>query len=48
MNKILNNVKNHIVYYLFMAILVVLGAYLIYTNILILVRLRRIIRLLTI
>lgn len=32
MNKILNNVKNHIVYYLFMAILVVLGAYLIYTN----------------
>ena len=32
MNKILNNVKNHIVYYLLMAILVVLGAYLIYTN----------------
>lgn len=32
MNKILNNLKNHIVYYLFMAILVVLGAYLIYTN----------------
>ena len=32
MNKILNNVKNHIVYYLFMTILVVLGAYLIYTN----------------
>lgn len=32
MNKIFNNLKNHIVYYLFMAILVVLGAYLIYTN----------------
>lgn len=32
MNKILNNLKNHIVYYLFMAILVVLGGYLIYTN----------------
>lgn len=32
MNKILNNLKNHIVYNLFMVILVVLGAYLIYTN----------------
>lgn len=32
MNKILNNLKSHIVYYLFMTTLVVLGAHLIYTN----------------
>ncbi|WP_195426752.1 hypothetical protein [Odoribacter splanchnicus] len=32
MKKILNHMKNHIAYSLFMAILILLGAYLIYTN----------------
>ncbi len=32
MNKILNHIKNHIAYSIFRAILILLGAYLIYTN----------------